>query len=136
MEQNKFDLAEAGRKGAAAGKGLRLRMEEAGRMAFVMSDAVEQSRKALQAFRDVLDQRLPPVKACIGCINSVPTRMHDDFLVTGHCKVYRDPAVMMRWVDGKSLIGCSFNYHNLVKLGAPSDRKRVGQQKQKRGNRK
>jgi hypothetical protein len=48
------------------------------------------------------------------------------------CTVYPNPASQMRWVDQKSLLGCSFNQKKHVKEEKQNKKVRVGQQKQKK----
>ncbi len=48
------------------------------------------------------------------------------------CTVYPDPKVQMRWVDGKSKLGCAFNRNSHVEDKGPQTKVRVGQQKQKK----
>jgi len=49
-----------------------------------------------------------------------------------NCQVYPNPMIQMRWVEGKSNIGCAFNSSNLIAIKEPKQKVRVGQQKQKR----
>lgn len=61
-------------------------------------------------------------EACNGCI-----KVEND-----KCIAYADPEVMMRWVEGKSLIGCGLNYDNIVETTKDLQKKRIGQQKHKK----
>ena len=49
-----------------------------------------------------------------------------------NCMVYPNPAAQMRWVGGKSKMGCSFHRSALVQEKNPQKKVRVGQQKQKK----
>jgi len=59
------------------------------------------------------------VEACTGCVK----------IVDGNCSVYPNPAVVMRWKDQQSKIGCAFNAKSEEKS---KSKVRVGQQKQKK----
>ena len=63
-------------------------------------------------------------EACNGCIK----------IKNNQCVAYADPEIMMRWVDGKALIGCGINYDNIIEPLKEAQKKRVGQQKQKKKN--
>jgi len=49
-----------------------------------------------------------------------------------NCTVYPNPTIQMRWVEGKSSIGCAFNSSNHIAVNEPKQKVRVGQQKQKK----
>ncbi len=60
---------------------------------------------------------------CKGCEKIDPT---------DNCMVYANPAAQMRWVGGKSTLGCAFNRKTHVVEKGPQVKTRVGQQKQKK----
>ena len=49
-----------------------------------------------------------------------------------NCLVYPNPVAQMRWVEGGTSLGCSFNRSSHVKDEGPQVKTRVGQQKQKK----
>lgn len=63
------------------------------------------------------------IEKCQGC---------DKIDANDNCRVYANPAVQMRWVDGQSSLGCAFNRKTHVVEKAAQTKQRVGQQKQKK----
>ena len=63
------------------------------------------------------------VEECKGCEKIDPSN---------NCLVYANPAAQMRWVGGKTGLGCSFNRSTHIKSEGPKGKTRVGQQKQKK----
>jgi hypothetical protein len=49
-----------------------------------------------------------------------------------NCLVYPNPVAQMRWVEGGTSLGCSFNRSSHVKDEGSQVKTRVGQQKQKK----
>lgn len=63
------------------------------------------------------------VENCKGC-NKIDSNEN--------CLVYPNPTSQMRWVEGKSNIGCAFHRSKHVNHNKPKQKIRVGQQKQKK----
>ena len=93
----------------------------------VLKTAASAGIKLRDEFIQLAADNAMVVEACTGC-----KKILDGI----SCSVYANPFVVMRWVDGKSLAGCGFNYRNIVKPAVSKARTRVGQQKQKRKNRR
>ncbi|MBF0117275.1 MAG: hypothetical protein HQK79_00440 [Desulfobacterales bacterium] len=49
-----------------------------------------------------------------------------------NCTAYKDPSKLMKWVNGESKLGCSFNSAVHMKDKTQTTKERVGQQKQKK----